>query len=109
MIPLYRFKLNEETGEISKTVITDYHVSHSRYKGIDYLYMLNGIRHDVHYKNLDKLVNWKVYSFNGDLEQAKKVILDNLTMRHYKAQLDVQRFSAVIKHILGGNDGENKQ
>ena len=108
MNPLYRFYLDEETGEITRTVIDNYHTTHpSKYlpNKVHYVYRgKNGISHDIHDENIDKFVNWQVYSFSDSKENARAVILDNLRMRYKKAILDTKRFATVIDKLGGFGD-----
>ena len=111
MIPLYCFKLDKDTGIITRETIEEYHTVHpSMYIPSRVIYKYKNRQNgcDIHGENLDKFVNWKVYSFNSDTERAKKIILENLIMRHTKAQYDAMRFSDVIEK-LGGIYGENKK
>lgn len=107
METLYRFLLDEDTGNITKTVIDDYHtVQPSRYfpKRTRYVYRRNGISHEVHSENIDKFINWQVYSFSDNEENARDVMLDNLRMRYKKAILDTKRFATVIDKLGGFGD-----
>lgn len=112
MNPLYRFFLDEETGEITRAVIDNYHTTHpSKYlpNKVHYVYRnKNGISHDVHGENIDKFVNWQVYSFSESEENARAVILDNLRMRYKKAILDTKRFATVIDKLGGFGDEKDR-
>ena len=104
MIPLYCFKLDEFTGKISREVIEEYHTVHpSTYvpNKVIYKYKCKQNGCDIRGENIDKFVNWKVYTFIDDIDRVRNIILDNLTMRHTQAQIDVQRFSAVIERMRG--------
>ena len=111
MDSLYRFYLDEETGEITKTVINTYHTVHpSKYlpQKVHYVYRNeNGISHDVHGENIDRFVNWQVYSFSDDEEKARDIMLANLRMRYKKAILDTKRFATVIDKLGGFSDEED--
>lgn len=102
MTPLYRFQLDEDTGRITRTVIEDYHISHpSLYvpNRVHYLYVTRGIRHDIHGENIDKFVNWQVYSFSESIENAKNIMLANLKARYKQAISDTKRFATVIDKL----------
>lgn len=102
MQTLYCFKLDELTGMISRTAIEKYKEYHPS------VYFPNKVRYDfsigynsfsVNGENIDKFVNWKVYSFADDIEKAKKIMSEDLKDRLVKAEKDVKRFSSVIKKL----------
>jgi hypothetical protein len=111
VIPLYRYQLDEDTGEISCTAIEDYHITHpSKYmpKRVHYCYVTKGIRHDIHGENIDKFVNWQVYSFSDNEENVRDIMLSNLRMRYKKALMDTKRFATVIDKLGGFGDEKDR-
>lgn len=81
MKPLYYFKLNAETGELTRKEIKEYEEKNST----NYTY---GNRHYYRWKNvcymycydndLDRFKHNHLYSFNGDYDRAYKIVHDAL-------------------------------
>lgn len=99
MKPLYCFKLDEHTGKLSKFEVNEYEkVCLSKYtKRCAFFYKhtlgkQTETKYEVYECNLDKFVNWKVHTFNPDVEHVKRIILDALLERENKAQADLDRW-----------------
>ena len=87
MKPLYCFKYDEETGKIETIEIPEYNIDVSRYTGRKtYCFQKPRInKSDSHYHipeaKLDRYVNNKVYTFNSNIQNAKRIILEDITYR----------------------------
>lgn len=82
---MYCYELNKETGEITKSEIADYETLH-RYQETIYWYKKNGrVMGEVREKNLGKLVNWKIHTFENDDDKIKYMMLKELRIRNDKA------------------------
>ncbi len=77
-------------------------------KRVHYCYVSKGIRHDIHGENIDKFVNWQVYSFSDNEENIRDIMLANLRMRYKKALLDTKRFATVIDKLGGFGDEKDR-
>ena len=104
---LYCFKLDEKSAEITRFEIDNYHernfygkphiVYHHK---LDCKYASN---HDIMEDNLDKLVHFKVHTFNPDIENAKAIINSELVEKRNKAYNDYQRWNELIIHLNKNN------
>lgn len=101
IVPLYCFKLDEFTGEITRIVIENFHTVHpSKYipDRVNYTFRIGKTTYDVHGSNIDKFINWKVYSFTDDIDKAKNIMYESLKARYIKAEMECTRFAdAVVK------------
>ena len=99
MQPLYCFRLNEETGEITKHKITEYETCKRGYREV-YFYRLDSKqKYEVYKSNLDKLIHGKYHTFDGNDEKAIKRILDILEAKRDKANDEYNRWYRTIKRI----------
>lgn len=98
--PLYRFKLDEEKGQISKLEINDYSEV-VWYSKREYRYRLMGSIRDVKSKNLDRFVHDQVHTFNPDFEHARQIMLDDIGTKQCKAHEDYLKYTE-IKNKLNG-------
>lgn len=111
MSPLYCFEIEEETGKIKRIVIENYRERHhSMYmpNKITYCYSVNNAIHEVRGDNIDKFVNWKVHSFNDDIENARQIVLANLRTRYKQAISDTKRYATVIDKLGGFGDEKDR-
>lgn len=111
MNPLYCFKLDEQTGEITRLVIENY----SKYQPspfvpsrVFYTFVINNYRHDLNSKNLDRCVNWRYYTFEDNLDKVKQEFISDLRNKITKAKKDLFRYSNAYENILGGLSGDEK-
>ena len=102
--PIYCFKVNQETGTITKTVITEY-TERSYYRTVGYQYVKNsekGIktRYDFKKDSMDKYLNGKLYSFNPDENAAYRRIVDTLFAKEKDAQHKLNRYQDIRNRII---------
>ena len=113
IVPLYCFKLDEFTGEITRIVIENFHTVHpSKYipDRVNYTFRIGKTTYDVHGSNIDKFINWKVYSFTDDIDKAKNIMFEDIKMRYFKAERDAERYATVLVNLKEGvKNGENQQ
>ncbi len=101
--PLYRFRLDTETGDIKKSSTENY----SEYRPspkynpnkIAYKANLDGQRVYPNKEDIDTMKNWSVYSFNPDLEHAKQIFKDAIWKKRVNAHEDYLRFTAIAERI----------
>ena len=110
MKPLYCFKYDEETGKIETIEIPEYRVDVNRYTGRKrYCFQKPKInKSDGHYNipeaKLDRYVNNKVYTFNSDIQNAKRIILEDITYRQLQAYNDLLRWQNSVQIFLKENN-----
>lgn len=101
---LYLFKLNEETGEIEQvfatlhyeeTVVSKY--IDTRIYGIDLPYTYGTIR--VRKENIDKCVNYRVYTFNPDPVHARQIIYNTIYEKKEKTRKELNRWEKVLSKM----------
>ena len=109
MEPLYCFKYEEDTGKITKIVIPEYGTSTNRFTDRK-TYYFNKPRinksdsfYQVPEAKLDRYVSNKVYTFNGDTQNAKRIILEDITGRQLQAYTDLLRWQDTVETFLKAN------
>lgn len=97
MQTLYCYKVNKQTGEITKIVIDEYTINPHHHRGNTYIidnkvYQINKCdkRIFVPQKKLDKYVSGKVFTFSSDDKIAHKIIFNTLNNKitDYQKQID---------------------
>lgn len=101
MNPLYCFKLDTETGEIEKRVITSYTSKKFNDNKEFYSYQRRGNVYHCYVKDLDRFKNDHVYSFEDNYEKAKASILKALDVKRLKAHNDYLKYTQVKNKIEG--------
>lgn len=98
---LYCFKFDEKTGDIDVDEIKEFRVVNlSKYVPRYVIrFIKNGTGCSIRESNLNKLVNWRVYSFDPSLENAKYVIKRDIKKRIDKAYSDYSKWSKINKLI----------
>lgn len=96
MKPIYKFVLDEETGEITVQEITEYRIkvhefTHRKTYIHKAIYGANYTREE----SFDQLKHSHVYSFNPDIAHARKIILESVNARASKAFKEYKRWSEV--------------
>lgn len=116
MEPLYCFKYEEVTGKIIRIVIPKYVIEVNAYTGRKtYLFKEPKInKYDKHFMvpeaKLDRYVSSKVYTFNGDTQNAKRIVLEDLTSRQLQAYTDLLRWQDTVETFLEANpEFDNKE
>ena len=101
MSALYCFKLNEETGEVIKITISPEEFEAKTWTNNKkyWRFKLNNQIMYCYEQNLDMFKNSKVYSFNDDIEAAKKIICQTISDRKTKAEKDLKRYSTLLKKM----------
>ena len=109
MEPLYCFKYEEDTGKLIKIVIPEYKIDVNRFTDRKtYLFENPRInKSDRHFTvpeaKLDRYVSSKVYTFNGDKQNAKRIILEELTGKQLQAYTDLLRWQDSVQTFLKAN------
>lgn len=100
MQPLYRFKLNYETGEVTRLEITEYDLC--QWANGEQYYRWQ-IMSNVHYcyikRDLDKFKSKRLYSFNPDMENAREVIKQFISEKRCAAHEEYLRTTELIEKI----------
>ena len=92
---LYCFKLIEQTGEVRKLEITDYEELNNSYRWeqtggyIEYIYK----------KDLDKVKNNKVYSFDDNMDNCVDMIYRSLSEKKDKADRELNKYQTVMRQL----------
>lgn len=108
MEPLYCFKYEEDTGNITKIVIPEYGISVNRFTDRKtYHFNKPQNKSDRYFQvpeaKLDRYVSGKVYTFNGDTQNAKRIILEELTGKQLQAYTDLLRWQDSVETFLKAN------
>lgn len=99
MEPLYKFILDEETGEIRVQKITDYEDGKWTDREKYWRFKKSGSYMYCYAKDLDRFKSSHVYSFNPDINHAKDIIVEAIGQKVAKAQAEVERWARVFKEI----------
>jgi len=97
---LYKYVLNESTGEISVEKITTY--EKGRWSDRKPYYRIRTGRYNYCYcyeKDLDRYRDGHVYSFNDDVQKASSTIIDAVRLRRDKYKKEYDRWSNVLKRL----------
>ena len=102
MKPLYYFRLNQDTGELTRTEITDYEEKNTT----NYTY---GSRHYYRWKNivymycydndLNKFKHNHLYSFDGDFVRAYKIVQDALLEKMEDAERKYRKWTTLFNNV----------
>lgn len=109
MEPLYCFKYEEDTGKITKIVIPEYTIDVNRFTDrktycFDEPKINKSDRHfTVPEAKLDRYVSNKVYTFNGDTQNAKIIILETLLAKRDKLYLEFKQTYTTVNRFLEAN------
>ena len=95
MKPIYKFVLDEETGNITVYEITDYTESKWSNKERWWRYRGPGCWMYIYESKLDRYLSGHVYSFNPDITHARKIILESVSAKASKAFKEYKRWSEV--------------
>lgn len=95
---LYRFKFNEESGELDAEAIEDYREV-VWYDKREYRYKLLGTIRVVRANNIDKYIYEQVHSFNPDINHAKQIIKNSMTVKYLKASEDAERYRKILEKL----------
>lgn len=100
MEPLYCFKLNEQSGEVTCIKISKYErrclCEYTQTYALKYKERFTGIKREIRESNLDKFLNWKVYTFNSDPFHAYEIIRKSLEDKEQISHNDYIRWKNVL-------------
>lgn len=106
MEPLYCFKLNEESGLITKCTIPEYEkVQVSKWTGrTEYRFKTSiwagtKTQYICREENIDYFVNGKLYTFNPDRKRATALIRSYINQRCDKHYTEYKRWQEVLERI----------
>lgn len=111
--PLYCFKLDSETKEIKKFIITDYKL-YNKYSRKFYSYEMDlgtgRFTYNANVKDIDEVVyNNKVHSFVGDLDYAIEIFKFHFNDKKTNAHNDYMRWKKVcdtLEELYPGEDDD---
>lgn len=92
---LYCYKLNDNTGEIQRIEISDYVELTNSYRWerpggyVEYIYK----------KDLDKVKNNKIYSFDDNMDSCVVMIYRSISEKKEKADKDLRKYQAVMHQL----------
>lgn len=115
MEPLYCFKYEEDTGKITKIVIPEYGTSVNVFTERKTYYFnkpkinKSDSLYQVLEAKLDRYVSGKVYTFNGDTQNAKRIILEDITGRQLQAFTNLLRWQDTVETFLKANPEFNNE
>lgn len=95
MKTLYCYKLNDNTGEIQRIEISDYVELTNSYRWerpggyVEYIYK----------KDLDKVKNNKVYSFDDNMDNCVDMIYRSLSEKKDKADRELNKYQTVMRQL----------
>ena len=108
MDTLYLFRLDENTGKLTRIAIPQkadtyragaYEKIHWGVSKQYYKYTMHGTTYYTDPNDIDKFKNWRVYSFNSDKEHAMKIIQSSLQERQQKAYEEYSRYTEVLNRL----------
>lgn len=107
MKPLYRFRLDENTGKIHVHEITDY--EEGRWSGytrndLYWKYKDKGVMKYCYTNKLDRFVSGQVYSFDSSLDHAYEIIHKELLSKRDKAYKEYCKYLDLVEKLEGHND-----
>lgn len=108
MEPLYCFKFNDETGEITKIEIPKYRTDYNKYtKKNTYVWSEPRINvSDSHFSvsddKIDRFVTNKVFTFNTDYEHACEIIRNTLIEDAEKLEKQMRRKLELLNIFRAG-------
>ncbi len=106
---LYCFKYNEETGEITRIEIPEYTLETHYWTGkktycFDKPKINKSYSHEtIAEGKLDRYVTGKVFTFNPNIQYAKRIILETLTAKYYKAEAERLKLRDAVGEFLKAN------
>ena len=104
MEPIYLYKYLEEPGVIVKQIISTYTEGRGYTSHHDdyYSFKDNGQRFYIYKRNIDKVKNLRLYTFNGDINYARAIFMERFKeeravhFREYK-RFNKEQFDNVFK------------
>ena len=99
MEPLFLFKLDEHTGRISRLKISKYEQGKFVSNKMYYRYKWCGATYYVYSNDLDRVKNWRVYSFSDDICHARQLFHDEINAKLDMAYNNYIRYCAIAKKL----------
>ena len=109
METLYCFKYDKENGKLTKIEIPEYGTSVNRFTERKTYYFnkpkinkSSGL-YQVPEEKIDRFVSDKVFTFNGDTQNAKRIIFETMLSKYYKLENERLKLRDVIGEFLKVN------
>lgn len=105
MAILYCFKYDTETSELTKIEIPEYQVEVNKYtERKNYIFRSQELnksnsRFNIPERKLDRYISGKVYTFNPDVENIKKLIYSTLEEKRDKAEFEYHKYKDMLRKI----------
>lgn len=111
--PIYYFRVDPETSEITRKAITKYteHTHHHYGHGNSLRYFKWRDKSQMKYcydNEFDIYKNNHIYSFDGSMENAVKLVLESLRVKAEKARKDHERYLERIEEIQKAHASKKK-
>lgn len=109
---IYCFKINKDTFELSRIEIPKYRIRKiNNYGKFVYEWELPKInRYDKHFylepEKIDRFVNYKVFTFNPDAQNALNIIKSTLEKQLDEFTSKIQRTQNFLENIKRRNDND---
>lgn len=100
MKSLYKYILDEDTGNITVREITEYRVKENEFTHRKTY--IHKDRYGTVYtreESFDQLKHNIVYSFDSDILHAKSIIMNNVKIRRAKAKREYERWNGVFEKL----------
>ncbi len=102
MNPLYRFDFDEETGDITRLQIDEYTLQEWSTGNQFYRFKIKqSIKNCYIKRDLETYKSGRVYSFNPDIEHAKEIIKERISIKRIKAHEDYLRYTEIVNKLEG--------
>lgn len=102
---LYKYVLNESTGQVSVQEISDY--EKGKWADREPYFRIQTGRYNYCYcyqKDLDRYRDGHVYSFDNDVAKAIRIIKEAVELRRDKYKKEYDRWEDVLKKLENAND-----
>ena len=105
MNPLYCFRLDFETGKVTRYTIDNYVYRDTGYSHYHHVYSFKAdigssqYHYDVRDEIIDRFVSQKIFSFNPDMRSAIEIIEETLTNKSEKAKRENRNINKLLKKI----------
>lgn len=98
MKTIYRFKLNRQVNKIEVMEITNYETKVDIYGDTYFRYrsFTGSCYNYVREKNLDKMKNNQVYTFNPDIAHARDIIIEALNYKIETLKKDIDHIETTL-------------
>lgn len=96
---LYLFKYDTGTNEIKQLAIENYEQGTWANGKKYYKHKIQSATYYCYSTDIDRIRNWRMYSFNGDFERAKAMFMNFIKNKYVQAQLEADRFKEMLDTI----------